>query len=509
MDSVSQQAGLQTAKPWGTWAALAAIMSIALVLRLYQLGAVTTWFDESLGWRMAQFTPIEIIERSERNVHPPAHFLLLHFWRALFGGALSTLRCYSLLWGMLTVLGGYFLARDATIDPARPADQTFGSLLASLMIALSPLHIHWSQQVKMYTLGTCLAVWSTWLLLTWFQREGFWRLVLYVPAGAVLALQHHYGAFTVFAQLTFALVWAANRSWGGARCLFPVVVTSWATTSLWSLWLPSFLNQRLLVKKTYWIQRFDWQTVVDVWAQLFAPTESGPSSSTWSWIAAELVFATLVLLFASRRPGIRWLGWLVLVPFTFAVGWSCLSHNVLVARFLIFAHVFLLIGGAVLIGCIRNQWLRIGLTSLAVVSLAWTADQQRLERQRQASHPGMRQLVETLRDIRADNEPVLVCNPMLYLNVCVHGQGLTEIYAFDPGHPFPHFQGTPVMTESEYYGIATLDQSGHTWVWTLDAENWLGGNWNVHLPSEWRVHDELRIQEWYGTLVLRGYRRST
>src|SRR5688572_16073158 len=72
-------------------------------LRIYHLGTVHSWFDESLGWRMSQFSVSDIIDRSERNVHPPVHFLLLSFWRRLFGGSLFALRCYSLTLGLLTV----------------------------------------------------------------------------------------------------------------------------------------------------------------------------------------------------------------------------------------------------------------------------------------------------------------------------------------------------------------------------------------------------------------------
>lgn len=497
---------------FGNWqepVILLAILIVGLVLRLQHLTDTHSWFDESLGWRMAQFTPSEIIARSEQNVHPPLHFLLLHGWAIVFGGSLTALRCYSVLWGQLTVLGAYALARSATTTASQSTGNSFAALLAALFVAISPLHVNWSQQVKMYTLGTCLAVWSSWLLLTWFQSRSHWKLLLYIPLAASLALQHHYGVFTVFAQLTYALVWAAYRSFkSGGKQLVPVILAAWATASLWSLWLPSFLIQRNLVRETYWIRSFQWQSIADVWAQLFLFDSHSHLPLPIIWLVAEVVWVTIALLLFRREPGIRLLGWLVFVPYLIAVLWSSLLHNVLVARYLIYAQVFLLIGGAVVIGRIPSAWLRLSLTAVALAGACWTAEARWSERNRDAEMPGMPVAIQTLKDLRTRNEPLLVCNPMLYLNLLVHGPDLTSAYAFDPGHQFPHFQGTPVMKDSDYCNSEKLNQSGQSWVWTLDAEKWLGGSWKVKLPPEWKLQEQRPIHEWYAVLMLRLYRRE-
>jgi hypothetical protein len=127
----------------------------------------------------------------------------------------------------------------------------------------------------------------------------------------------------------------------------------------------------------------------------------------------------------------------------------------------------------------------------------------------QTAAPGMPEAISVLQGMRGSNEPVLVCNPMLYLNLCVHNRdrNLNDVYAFDPGYAFPHFQGAPVMREEEYYSREDLQEAGHDWVWTLDASHWLGGDWNVRLSKGWELQGEKRIKEWYATLVVRSYRR--
>lgn len=496
--------------PW-IMLALGLVLVLALALRLQHLTTVHVWFDEALGWRMAQFSPTEIIARSQRNVHPPVHFLLLRGWAAVFGGSLTSLRWYAVVWGLGTVAGAYAVARAATQSAKLPNGSTLAGILAALAVAMSPLHVYWSQQIKMYTLGTCLAVWSAWLLLTWFQRGGRWRLALYVPTAGVLALLHHYGTFTVFAQLSFALLWCGWKWWSeqNAARLTPVCLTIWATFSIWSLWLPSFLDQRALVVERYWIRPFSWQLIADVWPQLLGPSEHVRPSAELSWIIAEVVLAGCVVLLVNRSQGLRFIGWTALVPYLLAVGWSAALHNVLVARFLIFSQMFVLIGGAVLISRVRWRAAQLALITAATCGLIWSAGERWERREAENGVPGMPAAIAAINDLRHGAEPVLVCNPMLYLCLCAHNDAhLPAIYAYDPGHGFPHFQGAPVMRDEEYLRPEQLAESQVDWVWTLDAERWLGGDWQVRLPAGWKLQSESRYPEFYATLVLRAYRHE-
>jgi len=492
-----------------TGCGLVGIVCLGLVLRSHALGAVHSWFDESFSWRMAQFSFPEIIARSERDVHPPFHFLVLGVWSRLFGPSLLSLRLSSMLFGLGTILGGFFLASAACGSMSLSRRRTAG-LVAALLISLSSLQIHWSQQARMYTLGTCLTVWSTWMLLRWFQSGGTLRLIGYVLLAGGLALQHHYGTFTVFAQLTFALGRSARRAVAGSwqNEFLPVVLAGWATFSLWALWLPSFLLQRSQVKASYWTHEFRWQDVLNVWSELFLFGSSIKRSPTISWLLAELVLASVLLLLVHRQPGARLVGWLVLIPYGMAVAWSALDENVFVSRFLIHAHVCLLIGVGILIASLPFRGLRLGMTLLVVLGMSVTAYQQSLKRTRSAEVPGMPAAVSLLRGAKAEQDLVLVCNPMLYLNLCVYHAGLDNVYAFDPGQGFPHFQGAPVMKDEEYLRPEDLQKSDQDWVWTLDAENWLGGTWKVHLPAKWQLQEEKKIREWYATLVVRSYHRE-
>lgn len=491
--------------------AVSLVVILAGWIRLYHFSDVHSWFDESLGWRMSQFSFAEIIARSERNVHPPMHFLLLSVWRDLFGGSILALRSYALVWGLGTAAGAMCLVYAALEKAERPRDRLLGATLSGLLVALSPLHIHWSQQIKMYSLGTCLTVWSSWLLLRWMQTMRTRCFILYVPLAVALSLQHHYGTLTVFAQLTFVGSWAAIESYRDKQWsrLITSAVAGWATFSLWALWLPSFLAQRNLVKAGYWIGDFRWRQAVTVWGHLFTEDTGVRLGSTASWMAAEIVFFLILSLLIANNTYGRFIAWLAVVPYALALAWSVLSENVFVPRFLINAQLCLLCGVGVLLYSLRLAPVNFILSLILICGFGYLAMQQREHRERQASVPGMPAAISILQGARVTHEPVLVCNPMLYLNVCAHNQsaGLERLYAYDPGYVYPHFQGTPVMRAEEYYGVDDLARDDCNWVWTLDASNWLGGDWKVRLPQNWEPQGETRIKEWYGTLVIRSYRR--
>jgi mannosyltransferase len=123
---------------------LLAIGALGGFLRVYQIGNKGLWLDEAfsvwLGWR----PPGEMLSWLVRiDQHPPLYYVLLHFWMALGDGA-ATVRALSALLGTLTIPVVYLLGR-------RLADGKVG-LLAALILAVSPFHVRFAQETRMYTL---------------------------------------------------------------------------------------------------------------------------------------------------------------------------------------------------------------------------------------------------------------------------------------------------------------------------------------------------------------------
>ena len=120
---------------------------VAGILRFYLIGEKSIWLDESFslwiarqdlweGWRWL----IEV------DQHPPLYYSLLHFWIGLFGSLEGAVRAFSALASVLTIPVFYAGCRRL-LDPA-----TAG--IAVFILAISPFHVQFAQETRMYALLT-------------------------------------------------------------------------------------------------------------------------------------------------------------------------------------------------------------------------------------------------------------------------------------------------------------------------------------------------------------------
>ena len=125
---------------------LLAFIALGGFLRFYEIGSKGLWLDEAfsvwVGWQSIGDLFAWLIRVDQ---HPPLYYLLLHFWMAL-GDRAATVRALSALCGTLTIPVLYLLGRRLT-------DKNVG-LLAALILAVSPFHVRFAQETRMYTLLT-------------------------------------------------------------------------------------------------------------------------------------------------------------------------------------------------------------------------------------------------------------------------------------------------------------------------------------------------------------------
>jgi uncharacterized membrane protein len=157
--------------PRVTTACLVAVFLVAATLRSWRLGERSLWFDEASAYTSAsQFGWIEMVERAGRNVHPPLYYAALRLWMGAFGEQPNGLRSLSVVLGLATIGALYLLCRDSPrlcrrATPEEDATARAIGVTAAAFLAVASYHIVWSQQIRMYTLGTFLTALSSWALL--------------------------------------------------------------------------------------------------------------------------------------------------------------------------------------------------------------------------------------------------------------------------------------------------------------------------------------------------------
>src|SRR3989344_6483789 len=148
-----------------TYLFIPVILLVATTLRYYHNTAVALWHDEAFSALYLRYPWDEMFYRIGLDVHPPLYYIILRLWSYLASDSLLSLRLLSILFGVLTVWAGYLYVK-----------QTFGNkklaLLASLLLAINPFQIQYSLEARMYTLGTFLVLWSSYILLKALDSEG-------------------------------------------------------------------------------------------------------------------------------------------------------------------------------------------------------------------------------------------------------------------------------------------------------------------------------------------------
>lgn len=124
--------------PW-----LFAIVVLAIVLRLIRLGAYPYWHDEVHNLLASEDLYSTVIQGKLISNHPPLPYILAAAWRTIgLGGSEWTMRLLPALFGVVAVPALYALTR-------RLFDERTG-LIAAFLLAIAPLHVHHSQDLKEY-----------------------------------------------------------------------------------------------------------------------------------------------------------------------------------------------------------------------------------------------------------------------------------------------------------------------------------------------------------------------
>jgi mannosyltransferase len=284
---------------------LSLVTLLALGLRLYGLDVQSLWYDEGFSVYLASMDLAEITARTAADIQPPLYYYLLHGWIALFGDSEVALRSLSALFGILAVPLIYAVA-------VKLFRSQLAGLLGALLFAVSPLHIWYGQEVRMYTLLTFLALLSSYLLLLALQAERWWEMAgLWTgyTLASVAALYTHYFAFFVLAfhAIYLLVVWWA-RGFRPAHLLWGGVASGTVTMLAYLPWLPNLID-RYGADVSYWPGQLKLPEILVDIAVSFVGGES-VSEAAGLLLAAGyglvLAVCLLALLFdAARQDGRR------------------------------------------------------------------------------------------------------------------------------------------------------------------------------------------------------------
>ena len=218
---------------------VALLTLLSLLLRTARLDFQPLWWDEGYSVWFAHQPLGDMLRLTALDIHPPLYYALLGGWSQLFGLGPVALRWLSVAAGIAAVpliyLVGYWLSGRRV------------GLAAAFLLAINPLHIYYSQEVRMYALVVLWSLLAIGAAGRWLglgrrirgdtQPAGWGWLAGYVAAITLAVYSQYYAAFLLVGLAVAGGVVLWRRGVGRDRALLWLAAQGGAVL----LFLPWFL----------------------------------------------------------------------------------------------------------------------------------------------------------------------------------------------------------------------------------------------------------------------------
>lgn len=223
-------AGKQAVLNWPLTALAAwAVLLLGGALRLYHLDALSYWLDEgNTVYDTRREWDVVLGFHGRYTEHPPLYHALVKLLAVVFPDNIAA-RVFSFICGTLTVVVLYFLV--AALLNRRAA------IVASVALAVSPVHVWYSQEARMYA-PTMFAVAASYLMLVLFYKGPQVKWAVLYGLSVLVAVYMSYSSFYALApQVALVLL----VLWKHRRRAVPVIVAGMCAVLLYLPWLPQML----------------------------------------------------------------------------------------------------------------------------------------------------------------------------------------------------------------------------------------------------------------------------
>jgi len=175
------------------------IISTGIFLRIYNLGRQSIWLDEARAFFRANKSVHELWSNQIKESNPPLYDILLHYFlRFINKKDEFHIRFFSAIMGILLIPLSFIAGRSLF-------GQRVG-LFSSLLVAISPYHIYYSQDTKMYTFLSFLSLASFFIYYLALERDKVMYWCSYALITILLIYCHNYGFLLFLTQIIIFVI---------------------------------------------------------------------------------------------------------------------------------------------------------------------------------------------------------------------------------------------------------------------------------------------------------------
>ena len=337
------------------------IFAFAAVFYLYKIGFSDLWSDEIYTKSMLGGSLSDFFAKFKNDLHPPLYYFGLRMFTGLFGLSAVSLRLFSVLGILSTILLGYFAGQRVFGKQ--------GALYFCLMLVSVPMLAAYSHQARMYTWGafsvTGVFLYSYLFMRTWKNRDLFLLFVF-----TLLAMYTHYycmaAAFVANIFVFLHLVLTKNKKW------LPHLFSLLSATILFLPWLFMFIIQIKKVQHAFWAPEVSLNAILSCFK---IPFTEQFWTTNYSILLTILIYSLIVItilvsftkLFSEYRL-VLWLSLSIFLGTLLVVTIiSLFSQPILSTRYVMTIVIMLIIPPTILLTQMKIKWLKIILISLILI----------------------------------------------------------------------------------------------------------------------------------------------
>ena len=236
------------------------IFTFASIFYLFNINFSDLWIDEAFTKALVRHSYEEILQLIKNDFHPPLYFFGLKLFVTIFGLTNFTLRLFSIIGILATILLVY--------GTGKKIFGKTGSLYFCLLIVSLPMFAEYAHEARMYTWGA-FAVTGTFLFASRFISFNRRSDLLWCMAFSLFAAYtHYYALLAVFWANVFVSVFLMVRrnNYFKIHLMYSIIASI-----LYVPWFTAVLRQTKKVAESYWVPALSWQTILSCMLSPFAP----------------------------------------------------------------------------------------------------------------------------------------------------------------------------------------------------------------------------------------------
>jgi 4-amino-4-deoxy-L-arabinose transferase-like glycosyltransferase len=242
------------------------IFIFASIFYLYNINFSDIWIDEAFTKALVRHSYGEITQLIKNDFHPPLYFFGLKLFVTIFGLNDFTLRLFSVLGILATILLVYIIGQKVFGKS--------GALYFCLLMVSLPMLAEFAHEARMYTWGS-FAVAGTFLFASRFlSSDKQSDLIWFMSFSLAAAYTHYYALLAAFWANVFVSIFLFIKRKNQFRIH---LIYSLIVLILYIPWFTVVLRQTKKVAESYWVPALDWQTFLYCLLSPFAPKIYLPS----------------------------------------------------------------------------------------------------------------------------------------------------------------------------------------------------------------------------------------